>query len=79
MALAPFCCSPEWEKEVGVRSGGGVSSGDGGEEEDGRNVGLTGSAKALCVPFEQPEMPDGQLCFVSGEVAKKWVLFGRSY
>jgi len=76
MALAPFCCTAEWEKEVGVRSG---SAGDGGEDEDGQNVGLTGSAKALCIPLEQPEMPDGQLCFVSGEVAKKWVLFGRSY
>jgi prolyl-tRNA synthetase len=36
-------------------------------------------AKSLCIPFEQPEMPEGALCFASGKPAKNWGLFGRSY
>ena len=73
MVLAPFCCEASWEKEVGVRS---AAAGGGGGED---NVGMTGSAKALCIPLQQPEMPAGQKCFISGEAASKWVLFGRSY
>lgn len=72
MVLAPFCCRPEWEKHVGAQSSGGSP------EEDSQ-FGMTGSAKALCVPFDQPEMPAGLKCFVSGERAERWVLFGRSY
>lgn len=36
-------------------------------------------AKTLCIPFDQPELPEGTLCFVSGKPAKNWVLWGRSY
>ncbi|KAF2619817.1 hypothetical protein F2Q68_00041923 [Brassica cretica] len=54
------------------------------EEEVERDVkartkGETGAAKTLCSPFEQPELPEGTLCFASGKPAKKWTYWGRSY
>ncbi|KAK1429031.1 hypothetical protein QVD17_11230 [Tagetes erecta] len=44
-----------------------------------KTKGETGSAKTLCSPFDQPEMPQGTLCFASGKPAKKWTYWGRSY
>ncbi|GAA0184887.1 aminoacyl-tRNA synthetase [Lithospermum erythrorhizon] len=54
------------------------------EEEVERDVkartkGETGAAKTLCSPFEQPDMPEGTLCFASGKPATKWTYWGRSY
>eukprot|EP00922_Rhytidocystis_sp_ex-Travisia-forbesii_P028294 GHVS01041533.1.p1 GENE.GHVS01041533.1~~GHVS01041533.1.p1 ORF type:complete len:704 (+),score=120.51 GHVS01041533.1:150-2261(+) len=40
---------------------------------------LTGAMKPLCIPLEQPEMPEGTKCFFSDKPAKRWCLFGRSY
>lgn len=37
------------------------------------------AAKTLCIPFDQPDLPAGTPCFVSGQEAKCWVLWGRSY
>jgi prolyl-tRNA synthetase len=36
-------------------------------------------AKTLCIPFEQPPLPEGTKCFITGKPAKSWTLFGRSY
>ena len=36
-------------------------------------------AKTLCIPLEQPDLPEGTKCFRSGKPAKNWVLWGRSY
>lgn len=41
--------------------------------------GTGGAAKTLCIPFEQPPLPKGTKCFVTGEEATKWALWGRSY
>jgi prolyl-tRNA synthetase len=42
--------------------------------------GLTGAAKTLCIPFEQPALPPGTKCFTgSGKDAVSWALWGRSY
>ena len=38
-----------------------------------------GAAKTLCIPFDQPDLPEGPKCFSSGKPAKCWVLWGRSY
>jgi len=38
-----------------------------------------GAAKTLCIPFEQPALEPGTKCFITGEEAKCWVLWGRSY
>mmetsp|Transcript_86287 Transcript_86287/g.118977 ORF Transcript_86287/g.118977 Transcript_86287/m.118977 type:complete len:100 (+) Transcript_86287:2271-2570(+) len=40
---------------------------------------LTGAAKTLCIPFKQPEMPEGSKCFACGEPATITALWGRSY
>jgi prolyl-tRNA synthetase len=37
------------------------------------------AGKTLCKPFEQPPLPEGTKCFVSGLPATTWVLWGRSY
>ncbi|KAG0497256.1 hypothetical protein HPP92_001947 [Vanilla planifolia] len=44
-----------------------------------RTKGENGAAKTLCSPFDQPELPEGTLCFASGKPAKKWTYWGRSY
>lgn len=49
----------------------------GGEEE--ATTAISVAAKTLCKPFDQPELPEGTLCFVSGLPATTWVLWGRSY
>ena len=42
--------------------------------------GLTGAAKTLCIPMEQPDMPADQECFCGcGQKAVAWTLWGRSY
>ena len=41
---------------------------------------LSGSAKPLCLPFNQPPMFPGTKCFTgNGELARSWCLWGRSY
>lgn len=40
---------------------------------------LTGSAKSLCIPFDQPDLPEGTVCVGCGSKAINWTLFGRSY
>ncbi|KAG9136419.1 hypothetical protein Leryth_022399 [Lithospermum erythrorhizon] len=44
-----------------------------------RTKGEMGAAKTLCSPFEQPDMPEGTICFASGKPATKWTYWGRSY
>ena len=42
-------------------------------------VGDAMGAKSLCLPLEQPPLPEGAACFITGKPAKKWALWGRSY
>uniref|UniRef100_A0A0D6QXG0 proline--tRNA ligase n=1 Tax=Araucaria cunninghamii TaxID=56994 RepID=A0A0D6QXG0_ARACU len=49
------------------------------EDVKARTKGETGAAKTLCMPFDQPDLPEGAVCFASGKLAKKWALWGRSY
>ncbi|CAN0448946.1 unnamed protein product, partial [Ectocarpus sp. 8 AP-2014] len=37
------------------------------------------AAKTLCIPHDQPDLPEGTPCFISGKPATCWVLWGRSY
>lgn len=54
-----------------------------GDPETGE--GMMSGAKTLCIPFEQPDMPEGQQCIFSdalnGEkhAATCFALWGRSY
>ena len=49
------------------------------EKVEAEKATLTGAAKSLCVPFEQPALPEGAKCFACGKPAVNWTLFGRSY
>ncbi|CAO2206287.1 unnamed protein product [Urochloa humidicola] len=64
LILAPWCDEEKVEKDVKVRT---------------RGEGELGAAKTLCTPFDQPELPEGTLCFASGKPAKTWSFWGRSY
>eukprot|EP00197_Chlamydomonas_leiostraca_P011469 CAMPEP_0202869006 /NCGR_PEP_ID=MMETSP1391-20130828/11562_1 /ASSEMBLY_ACC=CAM_ASM_000867 /TAXON_ID=1034604 /ORGANISM="Chlamydomonas leiostraca, Strain SAG 11-49" /LENGTH=536 /DNA_ID=CAMNT_0049549243 /DNA_START=245 /DNA_END=1855 /DNA_ORIENTATION=+ len=63
MVLAPWADEEEVEEDVKKRSTTATAVG----------------AKTLCIPFAQPELPEGTLCFASGKPAKNWALWGRSY
>ncbi len=65
MCLAPWADEVEIEEEVKKASA---------RPEQG-----VGGCKSLCMPMEQPELPEGTVCFWSGKPAKNWCLFGRSY
>ncbi len=73
--MAPFCNEAEWEEKVKERSREEALC---GVQEDNR-VATSLAAKALCIPLEQPDLPSGTKCFISGKPAVKWVLWGRSY
>jgi prolyl-tRNA synthetase len=63
MVLAPWCDEEEAEEDVKRRSATKEAMG----------------AKTLCLPLEQPELPEGTPCFITGKPAKNWALWGRSY
>ena len=50
-------------------------------EQDSSFESLTGAAKSLCIPFDQPELPANTKCICAdcGCEAKNWTMFGRSY
>ncbi len=52
---------------------------EGEKKEEEEYEPISGSAKTLCIPFDQPELPEGTKCFSCGVVAKSWCLLGRSY
>jgi len=70
----PFCCTDECESEVKVKSGQESKAIISDSKFE-----LTGSAKSLCIPFEQDPLPDGTKCFSCERDAVSWTLFGRSY
>eukprot|EP00604_Paraphysomonas_vestita_P002376 CAMPEP_0174819574 /NCGR_PEP_ID=MMETSP1107-20130205/2893_1 /TAXON_ID=36770 /ORGANISM="Paraphysomonas vestita, Strain GFlagA" /LENGTH=425 /DNA_ID=CAMNT_0016033333 /DNA_START=729 /DNA_END=2006 /DNA_ORIENTATION=+ len=75
LVLTPFCDQREWEEKVKKMSREEALSGG---LEDARTA-TSVAAKTLCKPFDQPPLPEGTLCFVSGLPATTWVLWGRSY
>jgi prolyl-tRNA synthetase len=79
-ALAPHCEDKACEKDIKNRTAEAaideeeqITDGETGVEK------LTGAAKSLCIPFEQPDLKDGQTCVGCNQPAKNWTLFGRSY
>jgi len=80
LALTPFCNdseATEYEELVKTKSKAEALAAS-GEEEDERCA-TSVAAKTLCIPFEQPHLPEGCKCFISGKPATCWVLWGRSY
>ncbi|ETV83722.1 proline-tRNA ligase [Aphanomyces astaci] len=80
MVLTPFCNEKEWEEQVKARSRD-ESLALLGEDGEADNTATSVAAKSLCLPFEHNELPieDGVKCFISGQPAKCWILWGRSY
>jgi prolyl-tRNA synthetase len=94
LVLAPWCediAAEEWVKEqTGPRGPAALAAlaakaaAAGGKavevvDEVETSKGLTGAAKTLCIPFNQPPLPEGTVCFATGKPAVSWALWGRSY
>ena len=75
LILTPFCDETEWEEIVKTRSR--EESLAGATEE--ATCATSAAGKSLCKPFDQPPLPEGTKCFISGKPATTWVLWGRSY
>ncbi len=79
MVLVPWCMTTESEEWVKKQTKDSIKVDPNLSEEEAAKV-LSGSAKTLCIPFNQPPLPEGTLCFTgNGKPASEWVLFGRSY
>lgn len=80
LVLAPWSDpkDAELEEETKARSKEESLKNAGMEGEDERTA-TSVAAKTLCIPFDQPELPEGTKCFASGKPATCWVLWGRSY
>ncbi len=76
MVLAPYCEETACEDTIKKKSGEKKQP-NADQEEKGFK--LTGAAKSLCIPFEQPAIAADAVCFCCGKPAKKFALFGRSY
>jgi len=72
MCLAPWCNVRQCELDVKKRSA------DESKELQDSDI-LTGAAKTLCLPFDQPALCEDQKCFHCGKKAEIWALWGRSY
>ena len=75
LVMTPFCDEGEWEEKVKKLSRAEALQG----EEEAATTSTSVAAKTLCKPFEQPPLPEGTTCFISGKPAKTWVIWGRSY
>jgi len=80
LVLTPWCGGEhqdweEWVKEKSREESLKLSGEDGEDDTTATSV----AAKTLCIPFDQPELPEGTKCIASGLPATCWVLWGRSY
>jgi len=80
LVLTPWCGGEhqDWEDWVKNKSREESLASRGEEGEDERCA-TSVAAKTLCIPFDQPELPEGTKCIASGLPATCWVLWGRSY
>jgi len=80
LVLTPWC-GPEhedWEEWV-KKTSREESLANLGEKEEDERAATSVAAKTLCIPFDQPELPEGSKCIASGKDATCWILWGRSY
>mmetsp|Transcript_49208 Transcript_49208/g.96489 ORF Transcript_49208/g.96489 Transcript_49208/m.96489 type:complete len:268 (+) Transcript_49208:983-1786(+) len=81
-ALAPWCGAENCEEQIKKRTGEEremeEAMADGDEDAEVFEK-LTGAAKSLCTPFQQPDLPAGTCCINCGRKAINFTLFGRSY
>lgn len=85
MVMAPWCESIACEEDVKERSGQ-ESQQRLNEEGEVDARALSGSAKTLCIPFEEEierlgiaKLAQGTQCFACEQKAKAYTLWGRSY
>lgn len=80
LVLTPWCGAEhqDWEEWVKDKSRE-ESLAARGEEGEEDTTATSVAAKTLCIPFKQPELPEGTKCIASGMPATCWVLWGRSY
>ena len=80
LVLTPWCGGEhkDWEEWVKEKSRAESLKARGEEAEDDRTA-TSVAAKTLCIPFDQPELPEGTKCIASGLPATCWCLWGRSY
>mmetsp|Transcript_11435 Transcript_11435/g.10944 ORF Transcript_11435/g.10944 Transcript_11435/m.10944 type:complete len:941 (-) Transcript_11435:188-3010(-) len=80
LVLTPWCGGEhqDWEEWVKDKSREESLKARGQELEDERTA-TSVAAKTLCIPFKQPDLPEGTKCIASGKPATCWVLWGRSY
>jgi prolyl-tRNA synthetase len=74
IVLVPFCCTGNCETDVKARS-----STESKAQSSDLQFELTGAAKSLCIPFDQPPLEQGTKCFACESNAFSWTLFGISY
>lgn len=77
LILTPWCGGENQEWEEWVKDESRKEAMQGAEEDQRTSVSVAG--KSLCIPFDQPELPEGTKCFASGLPAKCWCMWGRSY
>ncbi|KAM3160066.1 Prolyl-tRNA synthetase [Lachancea thermotolerans] len=73
--LAPWCGVTECEEDIKDSS----AKKDDGEEFEADEKAPSMGAKTLCIPFEQPELKEGQKCIRCDKKAIQYCMFGRSY
>jgi prolyl-tRNA synthetase len=82
LVLAPWSKDPASEEDLKQRSreeSKARAAAGANQENEEAGFRITAAAKCLCIPLEQPELPEGTLCFLTGKPAVCWALFGRSY
>lgn len=73
--VAPWCGVAECEDDIKDAS----ARKDSGEEEVVDEKAPSMGAKSLCIPYEQPKLPAGQMCVKCDKIATTYCMFGRSY
>jgi len=72
--LVPFCETKECEDGVKAFTENLSNTSDSDAQFE-----LTGKAKSLCIPFDQPELEKDKKCFACDRHAVSYTYFGRSY
>lgn len=73
--LSPWCGVTECEEDIKDSS----AKRDDGEEFEQDEKAPSMGAKSLCIPFQQPELKEGQKCIKCSRPAAQYCMFGRSY
>ncbi|ODV96116.1 hypothetical protein PACTADRAFT_49520 [Pachysolen tannophilus NRRL Y-2460] len=73
--LAPWCGDGDCEDDIKDSS----AKKDNGEDQDVDEKAPSMGAKSLCIPFDQPELKEGQKCVKCDKPAIQYCMFGRSY